>query len=145
MLRLSDEAETYVNLADPTEAAASASSTGGCLLIAGYEGAPAEVARRRAAATAVLQEHGGENQGEGPGEAWRVGRFRGPYLRDTLLDVGALVETLETATFWSNLPALKAAVTQAIEGALARTALRSSCCATSATSTRRAHRCTSPS
>ena len=118
VLRLSDEAETYVNLADPTDAAGSASGSGGCLLIAGYEGTPDDVTARRAGASAVLAAHGGESEGEGPGEAWRVGRFRGPYLRDTLLDVGALVETLETATFWSNLHPLKAAVTQALEGAL---------------------------
>ena len=37
-----------------------------------------------------------------PGEAWRAGRYRAPYLRDPLLDAGVLVETLETATFWSQ-------------------------------------------
>ena len=36
--------------------------------------------------------------------AGRAGRYRGPYLRDALLDAGALVETLETVTFWSALP-----------------------------------------
>jgi alkyldihydroxyacetonephosphate synthase len=35
-----------------------------------------------------------------------------------LLDEGALVETLETAAFWSRIPALKAAVTEALVGAL---------------------------
>ena len=37
---------------------------------------------------------------------WAAGRFAAPYLRDALLDAGALVETLETAAFWSRLPAL---------------------------------------
>jgi alkyldihydroxyacetonephosphate synthase len=62
----------------------------------------------------VLVEAGGENAGTGPGEAWRAGRYHAPYLRDPLLDAGALVETLETATFWSNLEALRAAVTTAL-------------------------------
>ncbi|HZY76317.1 MAG TPA: FAD-linked oxidase C-terminal domain-containing protein, partial [Jatrophihabitantaceae bacterium] len=34
------------------------------------------------------------------------------------LDAGGLVETLETATFWSNLAALRAAVTTALTDAL---------------------------
>lgn len=42
-----------------------------------------------------------------------------PYLRDSLLDAGALVETLETAAFWSAVPALYAAVREALVGTLA--------------------------
>ena len=108
VLRLSDEAETAVNLADP-----GAQSAGGCLAIAGYEGAAAEVAARRTASGAVLAAAGGQNLGTGPGEAWRTGRYHAPYLRDPLLDAGALVETLETATFWSGLEALRVAVSAA--------------------------------
>jgi alkyldihydroxyacetonephosphate synthase len=116
VLRLSDEAETAVNLADPD--AVLGSGPGGCLAIAGYEGTADDVAVRRAACAAVLTAAGGEAMGTAPGEAWRAGRYRAPYLRDPLLDAGALVETLETATFWSNVPALKAAVTTALTDAL---------------------------
>ena len=42
-----------------------------------------------------------------------------PYLRDELLGLGVMVETLETATQWSNLAALHARVGGAIEAALA--------------------------
>lgn len=117
VLRLSDEVETAVNLADP-DAALTGPGSGGCLMITGYEGAKDTVARTRDAATERLRALGGEPQGHEPGEAWRAGRFRGPYLRDPLLDAGALVETLETATFWSNVEALKTAVSAAVEGAL---------------------------
>jgi alkyldihydroxyacetonephosphate synthase len=117
VLRLSDEAETAVNLADPS-GSGGAPAAGGCLAIAGYEGTPADVPARRAAASAVLAGAGGENLGTGPGEAWRTGRYHAPYLRDPLLDAGGLVETLETATFWSNLAALRAAVTTALTDAL---------------------------
>ncbi|MFC4950598.1 FAD-binding oxidoreductase [Pseudonocardia sp. GCM10023141] len=116
VLRLSDEAETAVNLADPTGSLGS--SPGGCLAIAGYEGTAADVEARRAGATAALAAAGGEPVGADAGDAWREGRFRAPYLRDPLLDGGALVETLETATFWSGLPALRAAVTAALTDAL---------------------------
>jgi alkyldihydroxyacetonephosphate synthase len=116
VLRLSDEAETSVNLADPS--GSSGSGPSGCLSIAGYEGAPEEVASRRAAASAVIAAAGGEALGTAPGEAWRAGRYLAPYLRDSLLDKGAFVETLETATFWSNLAHLRAEVTTVLTAIL---------------------------
>jgi len=117
VLRLSDEVETALNLADPT--AAGSAQSGGVLVITGYEGSPDDVARRRAGATSALTALGGQSLGEAPGEKWRQGRFRGPYLRDPLLDAGALVETLETVTFWSNVDNLKARVTEALTTSLA--------------------------
>ncbi len=116
VLRLSDENETAINLARPDEVGAA--STGGCLLLAGFEGTAAQVEGRRTAVTARLAELGGEPLGEEVGRAWEAGRFAGPYLRDSMLDVGVLVETLETATFWSRLHALKDDVTEALTGAL---------------------------
>ncbi|TDD82080.1 FAD-binding oxidoreductase, partial [Actinomadura darangshiensis] len=77
------------------------------------------VADRRARAADVLRAAGGEPLGSGPGEKWEHGRFNAPYLRDSLLDVGAFVETLETAAFWSDVPALYEAVRQALIGTLA--------------------------
>ena len=55
--------------------------------------------------TAVLTDLGGEPAGEEPGRTWVAGRFDAPYLRDSMLDAGVLVETLETATYWSRLRA----------------------------------------
>ena len=114
VLRLSDEAETGLNLADPKSAGGGSLPPGGCLMIVGFEGDADDVDCREAYVTARLRALGGEQLGSEPGEAWRAGRFRGPYLRDPLLDAGALVETLETVTFWSNVVPLKNAVTQAI-------------------------------
>ncbi|WP_396446161.1 FAD-binding oxidoreductase [Actinomadura sp.] len=117
VLRLSDEAETMVGLADPSAVGASGSSAG-CLAVAGFEGAPDDVAARRAKAAEALSAAGGEPLGAAPGEKWERGRFSAPYLRDSLLDVGAFAETLETATFWSNVPRLYEAVRLALIGAL---------------------------
>jgi alkyldihydroxyacetonephosphate synthase len=114
VLRLSDEAETAVSLADP--AALGASGTG-ALAIVGYEGSEDDVAVRSAAGAAVLGAHGATRQ-EGAGESWEHGRYQGPYLRDALLSAGALVETLETACFWSALPSVYARVAEAIREAL---------------------------
>ncbi|HWC85888.1 MAG TPA: FAD-binding oxidoreductase [Solirubrobacteraceae bacterium] len=115
VLRLSDEAETALNLTRPGELGAG--TAGGSLAIAGYEGYTAEVAVRRDRASAALRECGGEPE-PGAGEGWLAGRYRGPYLRDALLDAGALVETLETAIFWSGLEALYDAVSAALRRAL---------------------------
>ncbi len=115
VLRLSDEAETALNLARPSEIGTG--SGGGCLAIVGYEGTERDVAERRTAVTAILETAGAQND-ETAGETWAHGRYRAPYLRDALLDAGALVETLETATFWSNLQTLYAAVTDALQTSL---------------------------
>ena len=117
VVRLSDEAETAINLARPDEIGSA--GAGGCLMIAGFEGTPAAVAARRAAVTELLEGLGGTCLGEEPGRAWAAGRFDAPYLRDALLDVGVLVETLETATFWSNLDHLYTDVKSALETSLA--------------------------
>jgi alkyldihydroxyacetonephosphate synthase len=76
------------------------------------------VARRRAPAARVLRQAGGLYVGRRPGEVWRRSRFDGPHVRDDLLDVGVLVETLETATRWSNLDRVYRAVGRALEEAL---------------------------
>lgn len=116
VLRLSDETETAVDLASPD--AAGGASRGGCVMITGYEGTHAQVDRARAVVTAELGRLGGENLGTEAGEAWAAGRFDGPYLRDALLDVGVLVETFETVTWWSNLQHLYARVKAAVEADL---------------------------
>jgi alkyldihydroxyacetonephosphate synthase len=113
VIRLSDEAETGVNLAT-TDAIGEQTVTGGCLAITAFEGTAAHTASRHAETREVLESHGGTSLGEGPVRAWEHGRFNAPYLRDSLLSAGALCETLETATNWSNLATLKAAVTNAL-------------------------------
>ncbi len=114
VLRLSDEAETFVNLASQTSIGGGQIS--GCLMIVGYEGAAA-LGRRRVI-TDALGELGGEPLGEQRGQEWAAGRFAAPYLRDAMLDAGVLVETLETATFWSNRDRVYQAVKAALKDAL---------------------------
>jgi alkyldihydroxyacetonephosphate synthase len=118
VIRLSDEAETGVNLAT-TESIGKDSVTGGCLAITVFEGSEDHVQSRHAETRTVLTAHGGTSLGETPARAWEHGRFGAPYLRDSLLSAGALCETLETATNWAGVPALKAAVTEALTTALA--------------------------
>jgi alkyldihydroxyacetonephosphate synthase len=116
VIRLSDESETAINLARPSEVGGE--SSGGCMMISGYEGTPEAVEARRTACSALLDGLGGTNLGPEAGQAWAEGRYHGPYLRDSLLDVGVLVETLETVTFWSNLDHVYQSVKQALTDAL---------------------------
>ncbi|MFD4366804.1 FAD-binding oxidoreductase [Rhodococcus sp. NPDC058521] len=117
VMRLSDEAETGVNLAT-TDKIGEDSVTGGCLSITTFEGTAEHTAERADEARAILKAHGGTSLGEEPGNDWEHGRFDAPYLRDSLLDAGALCETLETATNWGNVDNLKTAVTTALTSAL---------------------------
>jgi len=118
VVRLSDEAETGISLATH-ETIGENQSVGGCLGLTLFEGTPAHTESRHAETRAVLQAHGGKSLGEEPARTWEHGRFTAPYLRDSMLSAGALCETLETATDWSNIPALKAAVTEALTSSLA--------------------------
>lgn len=118
VIRLSDEAETGVNLAT-TEQIGEQQVTGGCLAITLFEGTAEHAESRHAETRAVLTAHGGTSLGEEPARAWEHGRFSAPYLRDSLLAAGALCETLETATDWARVPTLKTAVTEALTTALA--------------------------
>ena len=123
VIRLSDETETMVNLATATEsigerADGAGADAGGCLCLCLFEGTAEHAESRQAETRAVLLAHGGASLGPGPAESWEHGRFGAPVLRDSLLDNGALVETLETATDWSTLPALRDAVARALTASL---------------------------
>lgn len=126
--RLSDEEETRLTMALAGGGRAHDAINGylrlrgyagGCFVVAGWEGDPADVGRRRARTAALLRRAGGLAMGRAAGEAWRRGRYRAPYLRDEMLTHGVMVETLETATTWSNLDALYRAVGSALRDALA--------------------------
>ena len=110
--RLSDEEETRLSVALSGTGAVGRKLLGGrCLLVCGWQGS-----HGRAAAAALLVRGGARPLGPKPGRAWEASRFAGPHLRDDLLDRGVLVETLETATSWSNLPRLYDAVRAALPG-----------------------------
>lgn len=117
VLRLSDEAETMVGLAKPSELGAP-SADSGCLVVAGYEGTAGDVSHRRERAATTLSQMGGACLGPEPGEKWVHGRYSAPYLRDSLLAAGATAETLETACFWAGLPHLYDEVRLALAGSL---------------------------
>ncbi len=118
--RLSDEEETRISLTMSGDGGLKGQVArrylkarnvmGGALAIAGWEGEHEEVSARRERSAEILGRHGAVGLGRTAGNAWAKGRFHGPYLRDDLMDRGVLVDTLETATSWSNLFTLYRAV-----------------------------------
>ncbi len=128
VIRVSDEEETRVSLSlsGPRGSARRAfdgylrlrGRGGGSLVIAGFEGDAESVARRRALAVRRLRAGGAAYIGQGAGRSWEGGRYHGPYLRDTLMDMGAMVETLETSHSWARLGDLYGGVREAIAGSL---------------------------
>ena len=133
VLRLSDEEETRISLAmSRTEGLrrrgldaylALRRRRQGCLMICGWEGEAESVRRRRALAGRRLRRGGAVPLGRSAGRSWERSRYQGPYLRDELLGLGVLVETLETAHSWSRLAQLYGAVGEALRGALGRPAI----------------------
>ncbi|MDL9980395.1 FAD-binding oxidoreductase [Microbacterium sp. ASV49] len=118
VLRLSDATETRVNAALGGHVA----RMRGCLAVATFEGASKREAKAaRDATAAVFAKHRGKDRGEAAARSWERGRFAAPALRDALLDIGVLAETLETAATWTDLAGLKDAVTVALTEALADT------------------------
>jgi alkyldihydroxyacetonephosphate synthase len=129
VIRVSDEAETRTSLAMSGAGGAKRAMLGaylrvrrrdrGCILICGWEGEAEGVERRRAVATRLLRSGGAAALGAAPGRSWERGRYDGPYLRDELLDLGYMVETLETAHTWARLGELYDGVRSAIGASLA--------------------------
>ncbi len=88
-----------------------------CLSFVGYEGSQGHVAEQRKAVGRFVGRHGGLCIGASPGELYDQKKFDTPYIRDFLLDRGALADVSETAAPWSRLPTVYDTVMAAAHGA----------------------------
>jgi alkyldihydroxyacetonephosphate synthase len=88
-----------------------------CLSFIGYEGGRADVSRQKSMVKDIVGKHGGIVAGKGPGQLYDQKKFDTPYLRDFLLDRGAVGDVSETAAPWSKLVPLYNAVRAAANGA----------------------------
>ncbi|NLF57049.1 MAG: FAD-binding oxidoreductase [Candidatus Hydrogenedens sp.] len=118
MIRLSDLSETHFYSALDACGAGADESVLFCAMLVGLEGDAGEVAHNLERSKAIIKLHNGIHMGETPGRAWYEKRFLTPYLRDPMMDRGLGVDTLETATRWSNIARLHGVVTGAIVDAL---------------------------
>lgn len=127
LLRLSDKDETALTWAARDESSKlkggiektylrlhGLKEEGLCLAFIGYEGSAQTVNASWKQASEITSRNKGLDAGTAPGEAWKRERFLLPYLRDTLMDDGLFVETLETGVSWSKLPGLYKALSEEI-------------------------------
>ena len=87
---------------------------GGCVLISGWEGSPAEVAERSEAGEALLRAHAGVDLGEGPGEHWYAHRHDVSYKLAPVIERGGFADTMEVASTWARLGSLYEGVRSAL-------------------------------
>ncbi|HYU33205.1 MAG TPA: FAD-binding oxidoreductase [Thermoanaerobaculia bacterium] len=129
MIRLSDPTETEVALAVGIGGHVWAplargflrlkgAGPGSCLLLCTAAGGHREIRWALGESRSLLKKRKAVSLGEGPGQRWLADRFRHPYLRDGLLDLGWATDTLETAASWSALPGLYRSVRLALASAL---------------------------
>jgi alkyldihydroxyacetonephosphate synthase len=95
-----------------------------CMLILGFTGRDELVKTARKEALDIVSHFGGVHVGRTFGEQWQKSRFRTPYLRNTLWEMGYLADTLETAIDWSRVPEMVDGIEVALHSALAETGER---------------------
>jgi len=91
---------------------------GKSMLLYGACGSPKDVRRALGQATKIIKEHQGIPVGSMLGRIWYKNRFRAPYLRNTLWEMGYALDTLETATTWSRVSETIEAVERALRRGL---------------------------
>jgi alkyldihydroxyacetonephosphate synthase len=117
---------TNCRLIDAGEARITGAGDGShALLVLGFESASQDVERSMAPALDICAEHGGawerrETSGDAVGN-WREAFLGAPYLRDTLIAIGVLSETFETAITWERFESFHEAVLQSVRTAVLET------------------------
>lgn len=74
-----------------------------CLVIVGFEGSPAEVKFKSEFFKKKMRAVHAFDLGPSIGKTWSKDKYNVPYLRDSLMDYGVIVDVAETATTWEHL------------------------------------------
>lgn len=88
-----------------------------CISYIGFEGGAAKVRADKAIVGKVIGHHGGIRLGKGPGALYDQKKFDTPYIRDFLLDRGAVGDVSETAAPWEKLGEVYHRAIRAMNGA----------------------------
>lgn len=80
------------------------------MLLIGASGSHREVLRLKREALAICKPHRGVNTGRAIGKGWVKNRFRGPYLRNSLWELGYGADTVETCVSWDRATATMRAI-----------------------------------
>lgn len=96
---------------------------GKAMLLVGFTGRRDLVKMAQSAVGGLVRDNRGVTLGAGVGErfgqTWAKGRFRTPYLRNTLWEMGYAIDTVETAVPWSQVNDTMAAMEAALRDGLA--------------------------
>lgn len=74
-----------------------------CLMIYSLTGRTSYVHDTHSRVRRIIRDHHGRGANRFIGEEWRKKRFKSPYLRNTLWELGYAIDTLETALPWSKV------------------------------------------
>jgi alkyldihydroxyacetonephosphate synthase len=91
------------------------------MLLLGFSGKSNLVRINRSEALSITAKLRGIHIGKTFGEQWHKNRFRTPYLRNVLWEMGYGVDTLETATDWGNTPRMIDQIESALRDAISHT------------------------
>ena len=130
MLRLSNGIETETNLTLAGHArligwlerylAWRGCAVGKCMLMLGVTADKRTARYALREARRLLARHGAVYIGPAMGAKWAANRFKGPYLRNTLWDLGYSADTIETAVDWPQVKNLMQAMEQAARDVFSR-------------------------
>lgn len=90
-----------------------------CMLMLGVTADTRTARHALREARRLLARHGAVYIGPAMGAKWAANRFKGPYLRNTLWDLGYSADTIETAVDWPQVKHLMLAMEQAARDAFA--------------------------
>jgi len=85
-----------------------------CMLLIGFSGKSSVVRTMRGETLSITSKLSGVHVGKTFGDQWHKSRFRTPYLRNSLWEMGYGVDTLETATNWTDVPKMVEQIETAI-------------------------------
>lgn len=94
------------------------------ILLLGFEGNKEKVEFELNEIEELIIDYHAMSLGNTVGYKWYKSRFELPYLRDCLLDKCILVDTLETATTWSNLERLYKGVQKGLKAGIEETGVK---------------------
>jgi alkyldihydroxyacetonephosphate synthase len=84
------------------------------MLLVGFTGKDNMVKLLRKDVIGIAGDHGAIHVGRAFGNQWHRSRFRTPYLRNTLWDLGYGIDTLETAVTWNSVTDTLSGIEEAI-------------------------------
>lgn len=119
LFRISDPEETDIafktknfenTLADKFLKTLGYKSGNRCLMFVSVDGEKPHVSQVLASIKKIVKNNGAFYIGSSPTKKWLEQRYSSAYLRDPLMDLGIMTDTLETAVMWDNLIPLWSAV-----------------------------------